>query len=259
MEALFLAGVALACVLLYLLVAGRSQLLMLRLGGLLWLAAALFIVAASMQFCRHLLAVIHTERFRFWPLVHSVELGAEVLPLRRALQIQTIDDAFSKVRESILLVSSASGFSFCSCAQHLAYEDMCFVAEKDATRRSAVFDDQSGGSWADLSKAALAPVDEIVAAIKAAEQTKSSGPVSSTLQANEQLAVWGIRAMAAMASASRSQDKFGVAQRSKPTVGDVLSRLLSLHLGTFLCVSFACMPSSDINVVSPATSSVACL
>ena len=209
-EAAQLTGASLLGLLLYLLFTSRPQLWQLGVRGTASLAMAVASVAASMQFCRHLLAVVHTERFRFWPLTHTVDLAAETLPLRRALQVPVADDAF---------------------ARHLAFEDLCFVAEKDAARRSSVFEDQPGTSWTELVKAAVAPLDEIVTAIKAAEHTRQPGAAAGALQANAQLAVWSMRALAALGAASRVQDRFGVAQRCAPTLGDVLSRLLSLHLG----------------------------
>ena len=208
-EAAQLAAISFLGLLLYLLFANRPQLWRLGVGGAVSLAMALATVAASMQLCRHLLAVVHTERFRFWPLNPSVDLAAETLPLRRALQVPVADDSF---------------------ARHLAYEDLCFVAEKDASRRGSVFEDQSGTSWTELAKAAVAPLDEIVAAIKAGEHTRQPGAAAGTLRANAQLAVWSMRALAALGAASRAHDRFGVAQRCAPTLGDVLSKLLSLHL-----------------------------
>lgn len=50
--------------------------------------------------------------------------------------------------------------------QHLAYEDMCFVAEKDGERRDAVFDDEKGLSWSAFLAAALKPVDAVISASK---------------------------------------------------------------------------------------------
>ena len=46
----------------------------------------------------------------------------------------------------------------CGAAQHMAYEDLCFLAERDAARRHAVFADRTGASWSELVKAALKPI-----------------------------------------------------------------------------------------------------
>jgi hypothetical protein len=48
-------------------------------------------------------------------------------------------------------------------AQHLAYEDLAFLAEKDAARRSAVFAQGNAASWSALAKAALKPVGMLAA------------------------------------------------------------------------------------------------
>lgn len=50
--------------------------------------------------------------------------------------------------------------------QHLAYEDLCFVAEKDGERRDAVFNDEKGLSWSAFLAAALKPVDAALSAAK---------------------------------------------------------------------------------------------
>ena len=50
--------------------------------------------------------------------------------------------------------------------QHLAYEDMCFVAEKDGERRDVVFDDEKGLSWSAFLAAALKPVEVAICASK---------------------------------------------------------------------------------------------
>jgi hypothetical protein len=50
--------------------------------------------------------------------------------------------------------------------QHLAFEDLCFAAEKGGYRRDAVFADDTGASWTALLTAALKPVDAAQAAAK---------------------------------------------------------------------------------------------
>jgi hypothetical protein len=50
--------------------------------------------------------------------------------------------------------------------QHLAFEDLCFAAEKGGYRRDAVFADDTGASWTALLTAALKPVVAAQAAAK---------------------------------------------------------------------------------------------
>ncbi len=105
-------------------------------------------------------AVLHTERFRFWPLSRQLDAAADTQPLRHALSAVVPEDNFAKARSRI---------APCVCAcydadraranlQHLAYEDLCFVAEKDMARRNCVFADQTGASWSELASAALKPI-----------------------------------------------------------------------------------------------------
>ncbi len=49
-----------------------------------------------------------------------------------------------------------------------------------------------------------------------------------------------MRALGALGAASRSQDRSGLAQRLEPKLGTVLSKLISLHLGTLACVRQVC-------------------
>lgn len=97
--------------------------------------------------------------------------GAEVTSaLRLALALPT-DDLFAQVRRLGRPLCSACAHA-ASFAQHLAYEDMCFVAERDSARRDAVFDDEKGLSWSAFLAAALKPVD---AALSAAKTLASAG------------------------------------------------------------------------------------
>jgi hypothetical protein len=136
---------------------------------------------------------------------------------------------------------------------------MCFVAEKDGARRAAVFNDEKGLSWSAFLVAALKPVDAALAAAKAltaAELLKDATSAARELRcaskarrllrpradahsvrsAQQQLATWGIRTLAALCLASRSGDRFGLAHFKEPSLGHVMSRLLSLHLGARMLV-----------------------
>ena len=55
--------------------------------------------------------------------------------------------------------------------------------------------------------------------------------------AQQQLATWGIRTLAALCVASKSGDRFGLSHFKEPSLGHVLSRLLSLHTGACELVS----------------------
>ena len=54
--------------------------------------------------------------------------------------------------------------------------------------------------------------------------------------AQQQLATWGIRTAAALCVASRTSDRFGLANFKEPSIGVVLSSLLALHLGACVFV-----------------------
>jgi hypothetical protein len=165
----------------------------------------------------HSQAVVHTERLRFLPVASDPDSAALTQPLRAALTARyTREDQFGL---------------------HLAFEDLCFVAEKDAARRHAVFADKTGASWSELCKAALRPVGEAVSVIAEVLQSESARGsakqrlrVRAHLAANQQLLCWSVRALASLGHASRSQDRYGWAQLREPMVGEVLSMLLSLHL-----------------------------
>jgi hypothetical protein len=72
---------------------------------------------------------------------------------------------------------------------------MCFVAEKDAHRRNAVFDDvdTKNGAWTDLVNAALKPVN---AAIEAAKKSTSAADGKTRARAARELRCARARARA---------------------------------------------------------------
>jgi hypothetical protein len=118
-------------------------------------------------------AIVYTERVRFFPppTVSALVGGADITSaLRQVLQLQT-EDAFAKVSPRPVPIRRGSHAS-ASCVQHLAYEDMCFVGEKDGERRDAVFGDEKGLSWSVFLAAALKPVE---AAINASKTLSSDG------------------------------------------------------------------------------------
>ena len=235
-EATRLLAVSLGAVCCLLAVAGHLALLPLSLAAWLRLCLATWLFASSALYGRHMLvsssrcqlaarppltphpqAVVHTERLRFLPLAADPDSAALTQPLRAALSARYArEDQF---------------------ALHLAYEDLCFLAEKDAARRHAVFADKTGASWSELCRAALRPVGDAVSVIAEVLQSESArgnpkqrSRVRTHLAANQQLLCWSVRALASLGHASRSQDRYGWAQLREPMVGDVLSTLLSLHL-----------------------------
>ena len=140
------------------------------------------------------------------------------------------------------------------------------MAEKDRFRRNSIFADDTGASWAALVKAALLPVDATLGAslaLAAAPAGYLRDDAALELRcgvlfcrawravlyysercrdfrvcrSQRQLAIWSIRALAALGVASQSCDELGVAQiMAVPSLGEVLARLVKLHIGT------ACWP-----------------
>ena len=108
---------------------------------------------------------MHTERLRFLPVLPPTDATAAILPLKLALQTE---EPFPQVRwrgdACYFTYIKLTGCPIFPTLQHLAYEDLCFLAEKDSARLAAVFDDQTGACWTALVKAALKPVDAVAAA-----------------------------------------------------------------------------------------------
>jgi hypothetical protein len=67
-------------------------------------------------------------------------------------------------------------------------------------------------------------------------------------RSQQQLATWGIRALAALGVASRSSERFAAQSKApKPQLGDVLARLLSLHIGARCRCACAACAQSDLS------------
>ena len=188
--------------------------------GAAQLAAAAALCSGALAFSRALLEVLYTERVRFLPWAQRAGPSAVSEPLLAALACS----------------AAADGNAF---AQHLAMEDLCFVAERGGTRLAAVFDDDSGAAWSAAAKAALRPFGAVTAALRdalqpaealggAGGQRRVIAGAVRTLRAQKQLAQWGCRAVGSLCAASRSRDRFGLAQLHDPTVGSCLSELLAL-------------------------------
>lgn len=171
---------------------GRGErLLSVHAEGAFFMGCAVFLVAAMMQLGLHLLArgtqptrlkqrcmrltagasprcrQFCTPSACVWcceppPLLILRRCGARwstvwMTPLRRCA-------AATRVMPCGLMSDCASPSA---SPQHLAYCDLCFVAEKDCQRRDAVFADDTGASWSALVKAAFIPVDAVTSAAAA--------------------------------------------------------------------------------------------
>uniref|UniRef100_A0A061RGB8 Nucleoporin NDC1 n=1 Tax=Tetraselmis sp. GSL018 TaxID=582737 RepID=A0A061RGB8_9CHLO len=147
--------------------------------------------------------------------------------------------------------------------QELAFLDLCLLAEQRGSSnwlRDAVFSDERGSAWASVTEPCLKEVNALTSAIAGAfpqQQGKAGGQgskdsskaarwnagapgvkaagvpgskqasVAALLRSRHHRAETCVRALSALVAASRSEDRYGVAQLCRPSLGDCLAALLS--------------------------------
>jgi nucleoporin NDC1 len=213
----------------------KNSILILHMRQMLWLrfvfVAGAFFTTLCWELCNHLIQVIHTQRHSFAP-----PLGSSA--------------AESQPSETLLMVleESASG----SLSQHLAYLDLCNVAESnvDSWRRAAFFE-ETGETYKRVIGACLRPLDNLSSrlakGLEIFESDRSGDFLRQQLQVpgvdnkgfqsgivkdvfrDFQLCTLCARTAVSLMACSRLEDRYGVAQLSGSNIL-VLSSLLSCLL-----------------------------
>lgn len=187
----------------------------------------------SWELCHHLVQVILTRRHIFAPPLGSTL--AETQPSEQLLSI--LEDV-----ENLSLV------------QHLAYLDLCIVAERnvDTWRRTAFFE-ESGETYKRIISACLGPLDNLTLRLangleifetksgdflkqlvlsRGLDKKSESSSVKEIFR-DIQLCSWCARTVASLTATSRLEDRYGVAQLSgcnKATLSSLLSCLLVVEV-----------------------------
>eukprot|EP00241_Pyramimonas_parkeae_P002397 CAMPEP_0114238200 /NCGR_PEP_ID=MMETSP0058-20121206/7798_1 /TAXON_ID=36894 /ORGANISM="Pyramimonas parkeae, CCMP726" /LENGTH=453 /DNA_ID=CAMNT_0001350295 /DNA_START=226 /DNA_END=1587 /DNA_ORIENTATION=- len=188
----------------------------------------------------------------------------EVLLTEHHMFLSTDSGATSEMHcRTLITAMSASNDPL---VQHLAYQDMCHVAQQTphtAWRRKAVFESPSGQAWTELVTLCAIPVNALVVAMLPVVTPLAQAPTGSVLEAlskaspkqacvaaatwhlrkNFQICSWGITGLGSLAAAARKEDVYGVMQLQEPTLGTITSALLSCLLCLRICMNAAIDPA----------------
>lgn len=186
-----------------------------------------------------------------WELCHHF---VQVILTRRHVFAPPLGSTLAETQPSEQLLSMLEDVESPSLAQHLAYLDLCIVAESnvDTWRRTAFFE-ESGETYKRIISACLGPLDNLtLRLVKGLEifETKSGDFLKQHVQSqglnkksesssikeifrDMQLCAWCARTVASLTATSHLEDRYGVAQLSgcnKATLSSLLSCLLVVEV-----------------------------